>query len=190
LHSNCSGATVAPVHDTESNALRSRRRKRAEADIRVLLEAWRGLRAGGEDVPLWSRFDPVLTFPHLVGHLFVLALEPSGSWRLRLVGSSIRGALSNGAGKTLEEIYPPYVMQIFTPRLAEFVSGRRPVQLTQAAAYDRVLHSLGVILPFHQGDFLVTRIASATFYLDEFHPDGPLQAFSSNLETVAQDLVE
>ncbi|WP_420245444.1 hypothetical protein [Roseiterribacter gracilis] len=168
----------------------SRRRKRAEADIRVLLEAWHSLRADGEDVPLWSKFDPVLCFPHLVGHLFVLALEPSGSWRVRLVGSSLRGALTNGAGKLMEEIYPPHVMQIFTPRLAELATKRRPMQIRQASAYDRVLHSLGVVLPFHQGDFLVTRIASATFYLDEFHPAGPLHAMSSEVETPAHDLVE
>lgn len=178
------------MHDTESNALRNRRRTRAESEIRVLLEAWRGLRAGGEDLPLWSRFDPVVCFPHLVGHLFVLAHEPSGSWRVRLVGSALRGALTGGAGKTLDEIYPPYVMEILTPRLAALTASRAPMQVHQASSYDRVLHSLGVFLPFHTGDFLVTRVASATFYLDEFQPDGPLVGFTSEVETVARDLVE
>lgn len=184
------GATVAPVHDTESNALRNRRRKRAEADIRVLLEAWRALRANGEDMPLWSRFDPVLSFPHLVGHLFVLALEPSGSWRARLVGSGLRGTLAGATGKLLEEVYPPYVMQLLKERLDQFVSSRTPMLLDQASAYDRVLHSLGLVLPFHQGDLVVTRIASATFYLDEFQPEGPLQAMRNDIAPVDFDLVE
>jgi hypothetical protein len=178
------------VHDTESNALRSRRRKRAEADIRVLLEAWRNLRADGEDVPEWGRFDPVLCFPHLVGNLFVLALEPSGSWRVRLVGSALRGALTGGVGKVMEEIYAPHVMQVFASRFQELIATRRPMQISQASAYDRVLHSLGVVLPFHQGDFLLTRIVSATFYLDEFHPEGPLHAVRSDVEVLASDLVE
>jgi hypothetical protein len=177
------------VHDTESNALRSRRRQRAEADIRVLLETWRDLRASGEDLPLWSRFDPVLCFPYLVGSLFVLALEPSG-WRVRLVGSALRGMIVGATGKMLHEIYPPYLMQVFAPRLDQIVAAREPMQIRQAAMYDRVLHSLSLVLPFHQGEFLVTRLVAATFYLDEFVPAGALFALSSEIESTEHDLVE
>jgi hypothetical protein len=47
-----------------------------------------------------------------------------------------------------------------------------------------------VVLPFHQGDFLVTRIVSATFYLDEFMPEGSLLALRSEIEGAACELVD